>query len=141
MPVQLQRPLLGLVHLLGPEAVELGQHQRLLLLTAPGLDAHDAHPGGVELELVTILGLLERAYPDATIALTFTTALELVVATILAAQCTDERVNVVTRDLFKHLRMDGKWIGRDDVWIKFLDRKGNLTGCSGRSGTRPRLGL
>jgi len=28
---------------------------------------------------------------------------------------------------FKHLRKDGKWIARDDVWIKFLDRKGNLT--------------
>jgi alpha-galactosidase len=32
-----------------------------------------------------------------------------------------------TRDLFKHLRKDGRWIERDDVWIKFLDRKGNLT--------------
>jgi len=32
-----------------------------------------------------------------------------------------------TQDLFKHLRKDGKWIERDDVWIKFLDRKGKLT--------------
>ncbi len=32
-----------------------------------------------------------------------------------------------TRDLFAHLRKDGKWIERDDVWIKFLDRKGRLT--------------
>lgn len=32
-----------------------------------------------------------------------------------------------TRDFFKHLRRDGKWIERDDVWIKFLDRKGKLT--------------
>ena len=32
-----------------------------------------------------------------------------------------------TRDLFKHLQKDGKWVERDDVWIKFLDRKGNLT--------------
>src|SRR5207253_9910485 len=32
-----------------------------------------------------------------------------------------------TRDLFKHLQKDGKWIERDDVWIKFLDRKGKLT--------------
>ncbi len=32
-----------------------------------------------------------------------------------------------TRDLFKHLRKDGRWIERDDVWIKFLDRKGKLT--------------
>src|SRR5881275_786562 len=32
-----------------------------------------------------------------------------------------------TRDLYKHLRKDGKWVARDDVWIKFLDRKGKLT--------------
>lgn len=32
-----------------------------------------------------------------------------------------------TRDLFKHLRKDGRWVERDDVWIKFLDRKGKLT--------------
>ena len=32
-----------------------------------------------------------------------------------------------TADLFKHLRKDDKWIERDDVWIKFLDRKGKLT--------------
>lgn len=32
-----------------------------------------------------------------------------------------------TRDLFKHLRKNDKWIERDDVWIKFLDRKGKLT--------------
>jgi alpha-galactosidase len=32
-----------------------------------------------------------------------------------------------TRDLFKHLQKDGKWAERDDVWVKFLDRKGNLT--------------
>src|SRR5437867_3840974 len=51
-----------------------------------------------------IVKLLERAYPDARIALTFATPLELVVATILAAQCTDERVNVVTRELFKKYR-------------------------------------
>ena len=42
-----------------------------------------------------------------------------------------------TRDLFKHLQKDGKWVARDDVWIKFLDRKGKLTvgygspGCIG----------
>jgi alpha-galactosidase len=32
-----------------------------------------------------------------------------------------------TRDLYKHWRRDGKWVERDDVWIKFLDRKGKLT--------------
>ena len=48
-----------------------------------------------------ILTLLERAYPDAKIALDFTTPLELLVATILSAQCTDERVNLVTPALFR----------------------------------------
>ena len=32
-----------------------------------------------------------------------------------------------TRDFFKHLKKDGKWVVRDDVWINFLDRRGNLT--------------
>jgi len=48
-----------------------------------------------------ILDLLERTYPDATIALAFRTPFELLVATILSAQCTDERVNMVTPALFR----------------------------------------
>ena len=48
-----------------------------------------------------ILDALERAYPDAKIALDFTTPLQLLIATILSAQCTDERVNMVTPALFK----------------------------------------
>jgi len=44
---------------------------------------------------------LKKAYPDAKIALDFGNPLELLVATILAAQCTDERVNMVTPELFK----------------------------------------
>src|ERR1041385_1908645 len=33
----------------------------------------------------------------------------------------------VTRDLFRHLQEEGRWVERDDVWIKFLDRHGRLT--------------
>ena len=44
---------------------------------------------------------LERAYPDARCLLDHKTPLQLLVATILAAQCTDARVNEVTQDLFK----------------------------------------
>ena len=47
-----------------------------------------------------IVRRLERAYPGATCALHHTNALELLVATILSAQCTDVRVNKVTPDLF-----------------------------------------
>ena len=47
-----------------------------------------------------ILGILKRTYPDAHCALHFSTPLELLIATILSAQCTDERVNQVTPALF-----------------------------------------
>jgi len=56
-----------------------------------------------------IIRLLERAYPDARIALTFSDPLELLVATILSAQCTDERVNQVTPALFKKYRTAAEW--------------------------------
>lgn len=51
-----------------------------------------------------VVRLLGKAYPDAACALEFQTPLELLVATILSAQCTDKRVNMVTRDLFRKYR-------------------------------------
>lgn len=51
-----------------------------------------------------IIKLLKRAHPDARCALTHSNAFELLVATILSAQCTDERVNKVTADLFRKYR-------------------------------------
>jgi endonuclease-3 len=56
-----------------------------------------------------IIAALERAYPDAKCALNFTTPLELLVATILSAQCTDERVNMVTPALFRTYRDAGDY--------------------------------
>ena len=47
---------------------------------------------------------LKRAYPDATTALNHTNPFELLIATILSAQSTDERVNIVTADLFRKYR-------------------------------------
>lgn len=47
-----------------------------------------------------ILRLLHEEYPDAKCELNFETPLELLVATVLSAQCTDERVNQVTPELF-----------------------------------------
>lgn len=51
-----------------------------------------------------ILKLLEAHYPDAHCTLDFTNPLELLVATVLSAQCTDVRVNQVTPAIFKHYR-------------------------------------
>jgi len=47
---------------------------------------------------------LAELYPEAHCALNFKNPLELLIATILSAQCTDERVNIVTRDLFRRYR-------------------------------------
>ena len=47
-----------------------------------------------------ILDILEQAHPEATCALHYRNPYELVMATILSAQCTDERVNMVTPTLF-----------------------------------------
>lgn len=49
----------------------------------------------------SIIRLLRREYPDAACSLTHSNPLELLVATILSAQCTDERVNLVTATLFR----------------------------------------
>jgi len=51
-----------------------------------------------------IIRLLKRAYPDARCSLNHSNAFELLVATILSAQCTDARVNIVTQDLFRKYR-------------------------------------
>jgi endonuclease-3 len=51
-----------------------------------------------------IIARLKKEYPDAECSLNHTNALELLVATILSAQCTDERVNIVTSDLFRKYR-------------------------------------
>jgi len=54
--------------------------------------------------VLKIIELLEKEHPDAKIALNYTNPLELLVATILSAQCTDKRVNIVTKTLFKKYR-------------------------------------
>ena len=51
-----------------------------------------------------ILSVLKRVYPDAHCELNFSTPLQLLVATILSAQCTDKRVNLVTAELFKRYK-------------------------------------
>lgn len=48
-----------------------------------------------------VIKRLKKAYPDAHCALNHTNAFELLIATILSAQCTDARVNIVTADLFR----------------------------------------
>jgi endonuclease-3 len=58
----------------------------------------------IEARAPEIVRLLSRAYPDAHVALNFSNPLEMLVATILSAQCTDEKVNEVTATLFRKYR-------------------------------------
>src|SRR5829696_2801220 len=51
-----------------------------------------------------VIKRLKRAYPDAKCSLNHSNPFELLIATILSAQCTDERVNIVTADLFRKYR-------------------------------------
>jgi len=60
-----------------------------------------------------IVPILRERYPDAKIALNFSTPVELLVATILSAQCTDVRVNIVTKSLFKKYKSAADWAGAD----------------------------
>ena len=73
----------------------------------------------------SIIRALERAHPDAEIALEFSTPLELLVATILAAQCTDDRVNQVTRTLFTKYTSAGDYAKADPA---SLEREIHSTG-------------
>src|SRR6266481_3712780 len=66
--------------------------------------AYAGPPPGSPEQVRAILAELRRLYPDAKISLTFSNPLELLVATQLSAQSTDERVNLVTAELFKKYR-------------------------------------
>jgi len=57
-----------------------------------------------EAQAAEVVDRLQDTYPDATISLNFSNRLELLVAVVLSAQCTDERVNAVTADLFEKYR-------------------------------------
>lgn len=52
-------------------------------------------------EALKVIEILKRAYPNARSGLNFTNPFELLIATILSAQCTDRRVNIITERLFK----------------------------------------
>lgn len=56
-------------------------------------------------EVSIALKILSELYPDAKAELNYTTELDLLVATILSAQCTDVRVNKVTEELFKNAEL------------------------------------
>ena len=90
-----------------------------------------------EERLRKIWPILKKTYPNAAIALEFVNPLELLIATILSAQCTDKRVNTVTKTLFKKYRKakdyaeaDLKELERDIISTGFYHNKAkNIQKC------------
>jgi endonuclease-3 len=77
--------------------------------TAPSLGPLGETRKDMSRRAATILRALRRAYPDAHIPLLFTNPLELLIGTILAAQCTDKKVNEITATLFQKYRTAADW--------------------------------
>jgi len=69
-----------------------------------------------------ILSILEATYPDAHVTLDFKNPFQLLIATILAAQCTDERVNQVTKHLFKKYRTPQDFANADPLKLEVAIR-------------------
>ncbi|HEV8383080.1 MAG TPA: endonuclease III [Gemmatimonadales bacterium] len=84
-----------------------------------------------------IIARLKREYPDATCALHHSSALELVVATILSAQCTDARVNMVTPHLFAKYRTAADYAAADP---RVLEKEIQSTGFF-RNKTKSIIGM
>ena len=69
-------------------------------------------------EIIDLINILNKTYPDAKCSLDFETPFELLVAVILSAQCTDVRVNIVTKELFKKYNTAEKMIQLDNKQLE-----------------------
>ncbi|HIK32178.1 MAG TPA: endonuclease III [Oscillatoriales cyanobacterium M59_W2019_021] len=75
-----------------------------------------------KIRALEVLTRLKRLYPDATCSLTYDTPVQLLVATILSAQCTDDRVNKVTPALFQRFPDAAAFAGADLAELEDLIR-------------------
>jgi endonuclease-3 len=90
--------------------------------------------------IAKIIEILRRTYPHAKCRLNFRSPLELLVATILAAQCTDDRVNIVTKDLFRKYKSAADYAGVDPEQLQqeirstgfFRNKAKSIIGAAGR---------
>lgn len=85
-----------------------------------------------------IVTILEQTYPDSCVTLDFKNPFQLLIATILAAQCTDERVNQVTKGLFKRYPTPKSFADADSAELEeairstgfYRNKAKSLIGCS-----------
>ena len=68
------------------------------------------NPAEAKERILKILPILKKTYPDAKIALNWDNPWNLFVAVVLSAQCTDVRVNIVTKELFKKYKKPGDYL-------------------------------
>ncbi|QSG08540.1 endonuclease III [Halapricum desulfuricans] len=92
-----------------------------------------------EAQAAEIIDRLHEEYPDSTISLQFSNRLELLVAVVLSAQCTDERVNEVTEDLFEnyetaedYAEASEEQLAEDIYGVTFHNNKGGYLKGIGR---------
>ncbi len=78
-------------------------------------------------EKTEVLEILDELYPEAKAELNYNNPFELLIATILSAQCTDVRVNKVTEEMFKELKKPGDYIG---IGVESLERRIRSCGLS-----------
>jgi len=85
-----------------------------------------------EEQATEVVDRLHDAYPDSTISLTYSNRLELLIAVVLSAQCTDERVNEVTEELFEKYQTPAEYaeaseeqLAEDIYGITFHNNKGS----------------
>ncbi|MDA1275163.1 MAG: endonuclease III [Verrucomicrobia bacterium] len=87
--------------------------------------------------LLEILPLLDQAYPEVRCELTHSNPLELLIATILSAQCTDKQVNIVTADLFAKYKTASDYASADPAELEnnlrriglFRNKAKNIRAC------------
>src|SRR5437762_11759698 len=96
----------------------------------------------------SIIKTLKKTYPDVRLALDFSTPLELLIALILAAQCTDERVNRVTPMLFRKYRTARDWMNADRAALEdeihttgfFRQKSASIQKCATERSEERRVG-
>jgi len=95
---------------------------------------------GAKERVAAIVAILRREFPDSWTALEFRNPLQILVATILAAQCTDQRVNMVTPALFRKYPTAGAFAGADRAELEgaihstgfFRNKAKNITAAAKR---------
>jgi endonuclease-3 len=87
---------------------------------------------------IDLLNILKQCYPEAKCSLNFSTPFELTIAVMLSAQCTDERVNIVTSSLFKKYNTPKDFVDMDLLKLQklvhpcgfYVNKSKNIKACS-----------